>query len=384
MEPIQLLTPAGTLTEHELYTPYISELSGDQLRDFYRHMVTERRLDQEATSLQRQGQLALWAPALGQEAGQVGTVAALKPTDTIFPTYREHAMALYRGVSPAELLALFRAVTHSGWEPRKHNFHIYTLVLGAQTLHAAGWAMAIQRDVAAGTVPADAAEDEIVLACLGDGASSQGDVHESMVFASSYELPVLYFLQNNHWAISVPAATQSRHPLALRASGYGFEGIRVDGNDVLASYAVARHFSNEVRTSGPKLIESVTYRVGAHTTADDPTKYRTDEELEEWKAKDPIQRYKTWLSAQDHADETYYQEVEAEAADLAAELRTAVQNMVSDDITDVMSTVYAEPHRQLDVERAWLADYEASFADAGPAPADDESSEATTGKGGSA
>ncbi len=366
MEPVQLLSPDGTLREDERYSPFLEALDDAGLRDLYRHMALERRFDQEATSLQRQGQLALWVPALGQEAAQVGTIAALKPTDRVFPTYREHAMALYRGISAEELMATFRATKHAGWDPHAYNFHGYSIVLAAQTLHAAGWSMAVKQDERLGLRARDKAADEIVLACLGDGASSQGDVHESMVFASSYELPLLYFIQNNHWAISVPTATQSRHPLVHRADGYGFEGVRVDGNDVLASYAVAAEMAVQIRNgSGPKLIESVTYRIGAHTTADDPTKYRSDDEVQAWAAKDPVTRFRSWLESGDRADQAYFTQVQEEAEELATELRRAVLAMESIDIERVFDTVYAEPHRQVEVEKAWLKDYEAGFAEAG-------------------
>ncbi|GAB3847991.1 thiamine pyrophosphate-dependent enzyme [Nesterenkonia populi] len=364
MQPVQLLAEDGTLTEHETYSPYLQGLDDDALRGLYRHMAVERRFDAEATSLQRQGQLALWAPATGQEAAQIGTIAALNPTDRVFPTYREHAMALYRGISPEELMTLFRATAHSGWDPNAYNFHLYAIVLASQTLHAAGWAMGIQQDLRLNALPRDRAADEIVLACLGDGASSQGDIHESMVFAASYQLPMLYLIQNNHWAISVPARTQSRVPLADRAAGYGFEGIRADGNDVLASYAVAAAAAESIRAGkGPKLIESVTYRIGAHTTADDPSKYRAAEELQEWSSKDPITRYRTWLTAADKADQAFFDEVKEEAEDLAADLRRTVPAMQSIDIERVFDTVYAEPHRQVETERAWLKDYEAGFAE---------------------
>ncbi|WP_229503286.1 thiamine pyrophosphate-dependent enzyme [Nesterenkonia sedimenti] len=362
--PIQLLDADGKLSHHPVYSTYIEQLDDAALRDLYRHMALERRFDAEATSLQRQGQLALWAPAQGQEAAQVGTIAALKPTDRVFPTYREHAMALYRGISAEELMATFRAVRHTGWDPNAYNFNNYAIVLASQTLHAAGWAMGINQDLRSGNLPRDKAADEIVLACLGDGASSQGDVHESMVFAASYQLPMLYFIQNNHWAISVPTSTQSPSPLANRATGYGFEGLRVDGNDVLASYAVAKHTAEQLRNGqGPKLIESVTYRMGAHTTADDPTKYRPSEEVEHWADRDPLTRYKTWLENESKATEEFFEQVEQEAAELAAELREAVQTMEPIDIERVFDTVYTEPHRQVQAEKAWLKDYEAGFAE---------------------
>ncbi len=390
VQPIQLLAPDGTLTEHEVYSAYVNGLSDARLRELYRYMALERRLDAEATSLQRQGQLALWVPATGQEAAQVGTVAALRSKDMIFPTYREHGMALYRGISPAELLVQFRATGHSGWDPATYAFHIYTVVLGAQTLHAAGWAMGAKAESRLETLreaahtaskpsddaaasqderaPLDYPTDEVVLACLGDGASSQGDVHESMVFASSYNLPMIYFIQNNHWAISVPAERQSRTPLVHRAEGYGFEGVRVDGNAVLASYAVAAHQAEAIRAgSGPKLIESVTYRMGAHTTADDPTKYRTADEVASWKAKDPIDRYRSWLVSGDKADESFFSEVEEEGKSLAADLRSSVLSMTSIDLDEVFDTVYTEPHRQVEVEKGWLKDYEAGFVEEGSA-----------------
>lgn len=363
MQPIQLLAPDGSFVEDEMYAPYIRALSDDVLRSMYRSMATARRIDDEATSLQRQGQLELWVPSLGQEAGQAGVITALRDDDMVFPSYREHVMALHRGVTPLQLLRQFRAAAHSGWDPADHAFNVYTVVLGAQTLHAAGWAMGLQRDQAGGR-----AEDELVVACFGDGASSQGDVHESMVFASSYSLPVLYFIQNNHWAISVPSSTQSKHALAMRGRGYGIEGVQVDGNDVLASYAVAAHHAASVRQGHPQVIEALTYRMGAHTTADDPTKYRTAEEVEQWRAKDPITRYASWLEAQGYADTGWFAEVDAEAKDVAADLRRCVADIAPLELERIFDTVYTEPHRQVETEKAWLKDYEAGFAEEGRSP----------------
>lgn len=366
--PVQLLSEDGTLSEHPQFSRYLENLDDNALRDAYRHMVLERRFDAEATSLQRQGQLALWVPALGQEAAQIGAITALRPSDRVFPTYREHAMALYRGIAPEQLMGTFRATRHSGWDPHEYNFNTYSVVLASQTLHAAGWAMGVKRDAATGSLSEGQAADEVVLACLGDGASSQGDVHESMVFAGSYQLPMLFFIQNNHWAISVPLKTQSRAPLAHRAAGYGFEGIRVDGNDVLATYAVSRYMAEQIRAgAGPKLIEAVTYRMGAHTTADDPTKYRSDEELERWRARDPISRYRSWLVSESKMDQDFIDQVDQEAAQLAGELRTTVLAMEPIDLEQVFDTVYAEPHRQVESEKAWLKDYEAGFAEEGAA-----------------
>ncbi len=196
----------------------------------YRDLALVRRFDTEATALQRQGELGIWASLLGQEAAQIGSGRALLPGDMAFPTYREHGVAWCRGVGPESLLELFRGVNFGGWDPKEHNFALYTIVIGAQTLHATGYAMGMQRD---GT-------ENAVIAYFGDGASSEGDVNEAFIFAASYNAPVVFFLQNNQWAISVPEERQSRIPLFRRAHGFGFPGVRVDGNDVLACLAVTR------------------------------------------------------------------------------------------------------------------------------------------------
>src|SRR3712207_5312396 len=171
-----------------------------------------------------------------------------------------------------------RGTTHGGWNPEDANFHLYTLVIGSQALHATGYAMGVKFDGAYGT--GDPATDTAVMVYFGDGATSQGDVSEALVFAASYQTPQVFFLQNNHWAISVPVDRQSRTPLYQRPAGFGIPGIQIDGNDVLASYAVTAHSLDAARTGGgPRFIEALTYRIGAHTTSDDPTKYRDNEEM---------------------------------------------------------------------------------------------------------
>ncbi len=253
-------------------------------KGFYRDMFVIRAFDQQATNLQRQGQLALWPPSFGQEAAQVGSARAARAQDHLFPSYREHVVCTIRGVDPVDIIRLMRGLTHGGWDPfdpKNGNTHIYTLVLGAQTLHATGLAMGLAFDGRSGSGDPD--RDEAVIVYYGDGASSQGDVHEAMVFAASYRTPQVFFLQNNQWAISVPVATQSRAPLHRRGAGYGIPSIPIDGNDVLASYAVTRVALDEARSgSGPRAIEALTYRMGAHTTSDDPTKYRTSAEEDSW------------------------------------------------------------------------------------------------------
>src|SRR5690606_19204017 len=239
-----------------------------------------RAFDRQATNLQRQGQLALWPPSFGQEAAQVGSIRAARPQDHIFPSYREHVVATVRGVDPVAIIRLMRGLTHGGWDPtdpKNGNTHLYTLVLGSHALHSTGFGMGLVFDGRCGT--GDPERDEAVMVYYGDGASSQGDVHEAMVFAASYQTPQVFFLQNNQWAISVPVSTQTRVPFAQRSSGYGIPSVRVDGNDVLASFAVSRVALDEARAGkGPRAIEAETYRLGAHTTSDDPTKYRTSDE----------------------------------------------------------------------------------------------------------
>lgn len=362
---VQMLAEDGSFTTDDRFAPYLAELDDAAKLRLYRNMVIPRRLDQEATSLQRQGQLVLWAPGQGQEAGQAGLVAALQDRDYIFPTYREHAMAYARGVDLGNVMHLFRGVAHGGWDATEHNFHLYTLVLAAQSLHATGYAMGIVRDQQDWDAAKVAAEGTISVACFGDGASSEGDIHESMVFASSYKLPIIFFLQNNQWAISVPADTQSRVPFALRAKGYGFEGIRFDGNDVLAAYAVGRYAAEQARTgNGPVLLESYTYRMGAHTTADDPTKYRTSDEEVDWSAKCPITRYETYLRAEGLLTDEGVAALAAEAEEAAMALRETALSAQAVPMDDYFHHVYAEPHALIEQEKRWHQDYQASFEDA--------------------
>ncbi|MET0812755.1 MAG: thiamine pyrophosphate-dependent enzyme, partial [Microbacterium sp.] len=236
-------TPAA-----EPYLDLIGALADADLEGFYRDMAVIRAFDRQATNLQRQGQLALWPPSFGQEAAQVGSARAARAQDHIFPSYREHVVTRIRGVDPIDIIRVMRGLTHGGWDPtdpKNGNTHIYTLVLGSQTLHATGFGMGLVFDERCGT--GDPERDEAVIVYYGDGASSQGDVHEAMVFAASYGTPEVFFLQNNQWAISVPVSTQSRAPLVRRGEGYGMPSIQVDGNDVLANYAVTRIALDEAR-----------------------------------------------------------------------------------------------------------------------------------------
>lgn len=346
---VQLLTPAGERVDHPDYSV---DLTAEQLRGFYRDLVLVRRIDAEATALQRQGELGIWASLLGQEAAQVGSGRALGPDDYVFPTYREHGVAWCRDVNPLNLLGLFRGVNNGGWDPNEKNFHLYTIVIGAQTLHATGYAMGLQRD----------GSDAAVIAYFGDGAASQGDVNESFIWASVFNAPVVFFCQNNQWAISEPIEKQTRIPLYQRANGFGFPGIRVDGNDVLAVYAVTQEALRNAREgSGPTLIEAYTYRMGAHTTSDDPTRYRIASEVEAWQQKDPIERLRRYLLATDQADQAFLDGIDAESDQIAAELRKGCLEMPDPSPMSMFEYVYAESHPLVDEERAAFGAYLDSF-----------------------
>jgi len=351
-ELVQLLTPEGERVHHR---DYDVTLSDTEYRDLYRDLVLVRRIDVEATALQRQGELGIWASLLGQEAAQVGSGRAMRPGDMAFPTYREHGVAWCRGVDPLKLLGLFRGVDYGGWDPKQYHFNLYTIVIGSQTLHATGYAMGIQRD---GT-------EDAVLAYFGDGASSQGDVNEAFVWAAVFNAPVVFFCQNNQWAISEPLEKQSRIPLYRRASGFGFPGIRVDGNDVLGTYAVTKRALDDARSGqGPTLIEAYTYRMGAHTTSDDPTRYRLASELETWKLKDPIERMKAFLYKNELAGTDFFAAVEDEADQLAARIRSGCLELPDPEPLSLFDQVYAEEHPLVAAERAEFANYLAGFADA--------------------
>lgn len=350
-------TPAA-----ERYLQLVEALSDAELETFYRDMAVIRAFDVQATNLQRQGQLALWPPSYGQEAAQVGSARAARAQDHIFPSYREHVVTKIRGVDPIDIIRLMRGLTHGGWDPtdpKNGNTRIYTLVLGAQTLHATGFGMGLVFDGRCGS--GDPERDEAVIVYYGDGASSQGDVHEAMVFAASYRTPEVFFLQNNQWAISVPVSTQSRSPLFKRGEGYGMPSIQVDGNDVLASWAVTRVALDEARAGdGPRAIEAMTYRLGAHTTSDDPTKYRTSDEEESWRRRDPIARMKAYLQARG-ASEAFFADVDAEAQALADDTRTRTNALGGLERDAMFAHVYSDPHPLVDQQRRWLAEYEASL-----------------------
>ena len=352
---VQLLTPDGERVPHP---DHDLDLSPDELRALHRDLVLVRRVDTEATHLQRQGELGLWASLLGQEAAQVGSGRALTESDMAFPTYREHGVAWCRGVDPVSLLALFRGVDHGGWDPAEHRFGLYSIVIGSQTLHAVGYAMGMQRD----------GGDGAVVAYFGDGATSQGDVNEAFVWASVTDAPVVFFCQNNQWAISEPSERQTRVPLYRRADGFGFPGVRVDGNDVLACLAVTRWALARAREgAGPVLVEAFTYRMGAHTTSDDPRRYREEAERLAWEARDPIARVEAYLRREGLADDGHLASVQAEADALAARVRAGCLALEDPGPEAIFDRVYAGPHAKVDAQREDYATYLRGFAPEGAA-----------------
>ncbi|MGJ9411801.1 pyruvate dehydrogenase (acetyl-transferring) E1 component subunit alpha [Aeromicrobium sp. CF4.19] len=357
---VQLLTPDGVRVEHPDYA-----FAGDDesIRALYRDLVLVRRIDAEATALQRHGELGLWAPCLGQEAAQVGSARALGTSDFAFPTYREHGVAWCRGIDPAKLLGLFRGVELGGWDPAQTGMALYSIVIGAQTLHATGYAMGLTLDGQVGH-SADEGGDErdgAVIAYFGDGATSQGDVNEAFIWAASFSAPVVFFCQNNHWAISVPLERQTRVPLVQRASGFGFEGVRVDGNDVLAVKAVTEAALQRARAGqGPMLIEAVTYRMGAHTTSDDPGRYRDPAEVEMWRGRDPLARVESLLRA-GGTPEAFFTDLAEEAEHLGEHLRAACHALPEPDLAELFSLVHADQTPELATQRAEYVSYRESF-----------------------
>jgi pyruvate dehydrogenase E1 component alpha subunit len=347
------LTPEGERVENPAYPLD----DGADIKAMYRDMLLVRRVDTEAIALQRHGELGLWASLLGQEAAQIGSARALSPRDMAFPSYREHGVAWCRGLDPMRLLELFRGVSNGSWEPEEHKFHLYTIVIGDQTLHATGYAMGLQRD---------GAEDEAVIVYFGDGATSQGDVSEAFAWASVFNAPVVFFCQNNQWAISAPQDRQSRVPLYQRSSGFGFPGIRVDGNDVLACYAVTKKALAAAREGqGPTLIEAYTYRMGAHTTTDDPTRYRLASELETWRLRDPIERVRAYLHRSGLAGADFFAGTDQEAEELGARVREGCRLLPDPAPLEIFDHVYASPSAILEEEREQYAAYLDSFGEAG-------------------
>ncbi|GAB2684131.1 pyruvate dehydrogenase (acetyl-transferring) E1 component subunit alpha [Thalassiella azotivora] len=352
-EPVQLLRPSGETVADDAYAmPPV-----DDLLELHRRMVVGRRFDAQATALTKQGRLAVYPSSRGQEACQVGAVMAVADTDWVFPTYRESVALVARGIDPVEVLTLLRGDWHCGYDPTAVRTAPQCTPLATQTVHAAGLAHGERRQ----------GRDTVALAFIGDGATSEGDFHEAVNFAAVFKAPVVFLVQNNRFAISVPIAKQSAAPsLAYKGVGYGVPSEQVDGNDPAAVLAVLRRAVEHARTgSGPFLVEAHTYRLEAHTNADDATRYREQSEVAEWLERDPLTRLEAHLRSVGALDDERLDAVRAEAERFAADLRSRMNEDPQVDPLELFDHVYAEPTPQLREQRELvLAELAADQADA--------------------
>lgn len=332
----------GVAPGHEYPLP-----DGERLLDAYGKLVVGRRINDQNAALVRQGRMAVYPSSHGQEACQVAVAAALEERDWLFPTYRDTVAVISRGVVPEEVMTGFRGEWHQGYNPYDHNTAVQSTPLTTQLLHAVGVAHAARMR----------GEDTVVIALCGDGATSEGDFHEALNFAAVYNLPVIFFVQNNGYAISVPLAQQSVAPsLAHKAVGYGMAGERVDGNDLGALLAVLDRAVKIAREgSGPLLIEAETYRMQAHTNADDDTRYRESDEVQEWLAKDPVVRMEAYLRNEGLLDDEKAEQIKAHAEQVAKELRDAMNREITPDPNDLFKYVYVEQTPQLAEQAEMLA-----------------------------
>jgi pyruvate dehydrogenase E1 component alpha subunit len=316
-----------------------TEPPGETLRELYRRMVVGRRFDVQSTALTKQGRLAVYPSSRGQEACQVAGVMAVRDTDWVFPTYRESMALVSRGIDPVEVLTLLRGDWHCGYDAAAHRTAPQCTPLATQTIHAAG--------VAYGE--AHQGRDTVSLAFIGDGATSEGDFHEGVNFAAVFRVPVVFFVQNNRYAISVPLSRQTAAPtLAYKGVGYGIASEQVDGNDPVAVLAVLTKAVEHARSgNGPFLVEAHTYRLEPHTNADDASRYRTMDEVEAWLGRDPIARLEAYLRGTGVLDDAAVEAVRAEAEAFAADLRTRMNAEPTSDPLSLFDHVYAQPTPQL-------------------------------------
>jgi 2-oxoisovalerate dehydrogenase E1 component alpha subunit len=329
----------------------------DVLVALHRKMVLARRFDTQATALTRQGRLAVYPSAHGQEASEIGAVVALRRQDWLFPTYRDSMAVVCRGVDPVEALSLLRGDWHCGYDPYEHRVAPQCTPLATHALHAVGVAHAARLK----------GEDTVALVMLGDGATSEGDTHAALNFAAVWQSPVVFFVQNNGYAISVPLAKQTAAPsLAHKGIGYGIPAMLVDGNDAAAVYAaVRRAVACAAEGLGPTLIEALTYRIEAHTNADDATRYRRQDEVTEWLARDPLVRIRQHLLGRGLLDELAVAALEAEAEAEATALRQRMNTRTEHDPADLFRHVYAE---QTPALRGQLQELSAELAAAAEDP----------------
>lgn len=355
-DPISFIDPAGRPVEPGLHAGYTLPDAQTLIR-LYRRMVRARRFESQVTALTRQGRMATYPSAFGQEACEVGAASALAEDDWMFPTYRDSAAILTRGAEPGDILSSFRGDWHCGYDPQELRTSPQATPLATQTLHAVGYAMAAKLR---GT-------DQATLTFIGDGATSEGDAHEAFNFAAVWQTPTVFFIQNNQYAISVPLREQSNATmLADKAVGYGMPGVRVDGNDIAAVFAVVSAALERARRGeGPTLVEGLTYRLEAHTNSDDPTRYRSSDEVDIWRTRDPLTRLEAYLRAAGELDDEAVAAIAADAEELAAHVRELMNTEAQVDPTELFAHVYAHERPQLREQQALL---EAELAAAGNAP----------------
>ena len=354
-DAVQILSPDGTVVDAEARKSL--DLSEDDLRAMYRAMVVTRQVDLEATALQRQGELAVYPPLLGQEAAQIGSAYALGSEDFVFPSYREVGVAVVRGIDLVEYMHFHRGTRHGGIEdPLGSRFAEISVPVSSQVLHAVGWALGARLD----------RKDACAIVYFGDGATSQGDFHEGCNVAGVFGCPVVFFCQNNQWAISVPVQRQTAAPIWKKAEAYGFPGVRVDGNDVLAVYKVSKEAVARAREERiPTLIEAVTYRIGPHSTADDATRYRPREDVDAWQAFDPVERFRRLLESEGLLDQEFVDRTQSDAKAEAARVRAGIQGAVPRPLPGFFDHVFADTPEFLARQRDEVAHLTEEEGDAG-------------------
>ena len=353
--PVQFLDETGHRVQ--AFTDDYAEPSSEQLVAAYGAMVIGRRFDIQATALAKQGRLAVYPPSRGQEACQIGSMLALSEGDWAFPTYRDSMALVTRGLDPIEVLASPRGFTHCGYDPMVTRTAPQCTPLATQLVHAAGFAYGERRK----------GRPTVAMAFVGDGATSEGDFHEALNFAAVFKSPVVFLCQNNQYAISVPLSKQTAAPsLGYKGIGYGIASEQVDGNDAMAMLAVLNKAVAHARSGqGPVLVEAHTYRLDAHTNADDATRYRGSDEVDDWLHRDPVARLEAWLRSEGHIDDAFVASVAKEAEAFAADVRNRLS---VDPVLDPMSlfdNVFATPTPQLLEQRAMVqAELEAEAEEA--------------------